>query len=198
MKKALRILIIVIILVALVVFYYWFLSNRTNARTESAKEEEKVTELNDILLMDLNADYPKTPRAVMKLYNRIITLYYNEELSDTELRQLFGQQRNLYDAELLAANPEETAFSALQLEVAGYGETKLLRTEISDSEDIQYTDIEEGSDTWECAYVNSSYFTMENATYSQTYMQYCMRKDSEGKWKIVAYYTIDKVEDDDD
>ena len=198
MKKALRILVIVIILAALIVFYYWFLSNRTNARTESAKEEEKVTELNDILLMDLSADYPKTPRAVMKLYNRIITLYYNEELSDTELRQLFGQQRNLYDTELLLANPEDTAFESLKLEVAGYEGTRLLRNEISDSEDIQYTDITEGSDIWECAYVDSSYFMMKDSTYTQTYMQYCMRKDSEGKWKIVAYYTIDKADDEDD
>ena len=194
MKKAIRIIVVVCILVALGLGYYWYLSNHTFT-TDAQKEDSEVSELQDILLTDLSTNYPETPRAVMKLYNRILTLYYNEELKENELLQLFRQQRELYDDDMITANPEDQAFEALKVEVNGYKTKKLSmrKTEVSDSRDIAYKKV----DGRECAYVDCSYFVREDNAFTYTYMEYCLREDEEdGRWKICAYWQTDAPTDD--
>ena len=195
MKKVIRIIVVVCILAALGVGYYWYLSNHTFT-SDAQKEEGEISELQDIILTDLSTDYPKSPRAVMKLYNRILTLYYNEDLSEQELLQLFRQQRELFDDEMIAANPEDAALESLKLEITGYKDAnKSMRSaEVSDSRDVSYKTV----DGRECAFVNCTYFIREDNAFTYTYMQYCLREDEEdGRWKIIAYWITDAPSEDD-
>ncbi len=49
---------------------------------------------------NLTDDYPKTPRAVIKLYNQIITSYYSGNYTDDEFDKLIDQARMLFDQDL--------------------------------------------------------------------------------------------------
>ena len=64
---------------------YYYLTNRNNA-----KEEENITltEIQELTTKNLDKNFPATPREVVKLYNRIITCFYNDEYTDDELYDL--------------------------------------------------------------------------------------------------------------
>ena len=114
MKKAIRITISVILCVGIVCGYYYYLSNSNG---NHAQEEEKETsEVDKILAKDFSKEYPTTPRAVVKWYNRIITAYYSEEYTDEQLEQMADQARMLMDDELLSYNPRDVYLESLKAE----------------------------------------------------------------------------------
>ena len=62
-------LIIGIILVCLVLGYYYYLSNR---KSETAQEEVvKISAVQEVLMRNLDNNYPPTPREVVKYGRRI-------------------------------------------------------------------------------------------------------------------------------
>ena len=71
MKKAqgTKGLIIVIVLILLVVGYYYYLSHRQ----VDEKEEVTISEAQDLLLRDLERNYPPTPKEVLKYFFDITT-----------------------------------------------------------------------------------------------------------------------------
>ncbi len=183
MKKVLRIGIAVICMVCLVVGYYAYLSKR-NASTSS----ETVTELSEveaIISKNFNKEYPATPRAVVKWYNRIITAYYAEDFTQKELEQMADQARMLMDDELLALNPRDTYIASLTLEIEDFHNRSrtIVSSTISDSKEVQYKTV----NGYECAYVSAYYFIREGSSYTRTYEDFCLRKDSDGDWKILTW-----------
>ncbi len=183
MKKALRIGVAIICMVAIVVGYYYYLSNKRV--TAVASEDKELSEVQAILAKDFTNDYPVTPRAVVKWYNRIITAYYSEDFSDDELIQLADQARSLLDDELLSYNPKESYVDALKLEIEDYHnrECTIVNSSVSDSGEVVYRQV----NGYDCAYVQSYYFVREGSTYTRTYEDYCLRKDSNGNWKILTW-----------
>ncbi len=66
--------IIIVILVALVGGYYFYLSNYMKNDDETI-----VTAVQEVLLKNLEDDYPPTPREVLKYYSDITKCLYNED-----------------------------------------------------------------------------------------------------------------------
>ncbi|MBQ7147866.1 MAG: hypothetical protein IJR96_03840 [Pseudobutyrivibrio sp.] len=192
MKKVLRIGIAVICMVSLVVGYYAYLSKRN----DSAKAEDNVelSEVQAIVSKNFTTDYPATPRAVVKWYNRIITAYYGEEYDQKQLEQMADQARMLMDDELLQYNPRDTYIASLNLEIQDYHNRSrtIVSTNISDSKEVQYKTI----NGYECAFVSSYYFIREGSSYDRTYEDFCLRKDSKGRWKILTWRLSTKDEVD--
>ena len=110
MKKAFRIGISIVICVGLVCGYYYYLSHKNAKSAEDA--QDKTTEVEKIIERDFDKKYPKTPREVVKWYNRIITAFYGEEYTDEELEKMADQARSLMDDELLSYNPRDTYLKA--------------------------------------------------------------------------------------
>ncbi len=183
MKKALRIGVAIICMVAIVVGYYYYLSHKRV--TAAASDDTELSEVQAILTKDFANDYPVTPRAVVKWYNRIITAYYSEDFSDEELVELAVQARSLLDEELLSYNPEESYITALKTEIQDYHnrECSIVNFDVSDSGEVVYRRV----NGYDCAYVQSYYFVREGSTYTRTYEDYCLRKDSNGNWKILTW-----------
>lgn len=69
---------------------------------------------------NLDKNFPATPREVVKLYNRIITCFYNDEYTDDELYDLGDQARKLFDDELLENNPRDEYFKNLKEDISEY------------------------------------------------------------------------------
>ena len=89
--------IVVMVLIVAVVGYYCYLVNRSNRQVE----ERTLTTVENILLRDLENNYPPTPKEVIRYYNDIIKCFYNEDCSQEQLEELALKARGLYDQELL-------------------------------------------------------------------------------------------------
>ena len=156
---------------------------------KSVDETTELTELEELTTKNLEASYPATPREVVKLYNRYLLLLYGDtgySISKDELKQLGSKMRMLYDEELLGVNPEATYYSSLEADImedqlAG---KVMLQTNVADSADVENLTI----DGRKCATLSASYFTKRNnADFTKTYQQYLLRKDANGKWKILGF-----------
>ena len=94
--------IIIVILIAMVGGYYFYLSN-----FRDTDEETVVTEVQDVLLKNLDTDYPPTPRELLKYYSDITKCLYNEKYTEEQLEQMADKMLALYDAELAENNPRD-------------------------------------------------------------------------------------------
>lgn len=184
-RNVIRTILALVVIVLIVGAYYYF-SVHERASVEDAVE---LTEVQKIITKNLDTNYPATPREVVKYYNRIMKCFYNETYTDDELYDLGDQARKLLDEELLENNPRDDYFSALIEDIEDYHErSKTIRSSsVCDSNDVEYQTV----DGYECAYVQASYFTNENGSYDRTYQMYVLRKDDDGKWKILVYYKIE-------
>lgn len=180
MKKNLRTIIVVVICAALCIGYYYYLTHR-----DSGKEKE-LTEVEQVITKDFNKSYPKTAREVVKLYNRILKCYYNEEYTDKQLKQLTEQARCLMDEELQKNNSKEAYLAAVKNDIKEYEakERKITSITMDTTDEIEYKKVE-GK---ECAYVDVSYFIKESGNAERAAQTYILRKDADGKWKILGFY----------
>ena len=83
MKKT-SIVIVALLCVALVCGGFYLLKNRAN----SSPEEGVLTQVEKIITRNLDAQYPVTPRAAVKSYNKIITSYSAKDHTDKEFETL--------------------------------------------------------------------------------------------------------------
>lgn len=184
MKKMIRVTIVGIIAVCLIVWYYNYLENRT---VKSAQDEGvNLTDVQKVIQKDLDENYPKTPREVVKFYNKIVTCLYNDDYTEEEMQQMADQQRLLLDQELLDNNPTSTYLDNLKADVADYKDNKktISNTSVCSTNEVVYKTV----DKRECAYVDAGYFLKEGSSFDKTNQRFVLRKDSDGKWKILVFY----------
>lgn len=189
-KSIIRVLLAAIVCAALIIGYYYYISNHTK---QTAQDTEPLNEIQQVLTIDIDASYPKTPKAVVKLYNRIACCFYNEKCSDEEIKELGGQERKLLDDDLLAENDEESYYSALKTEILDYrsAERTISKVTMNDSDEVEYKRIKGEK----CAYVKVAYFIKEGSSYSRTEQYFVLRQDEEQHWKILGFYQ-DKGKDE--
>ena len=144
-------------------FYFMKNSDGSQASKENLTVVQRINEKN------LTDDYPKTPRAVIKLYNQIITSYYSGNYTDDDFDKLIDHGR------MLIADYKNRSF-------------KIRQTNVCDSDDVKYLTDDSNGD--KLAYVTASYFTEENKKFDKTYQMYVLRKDDNGDWKIRTFYKI--------
>lgn len=175
--------IIVLVLVALVGGYYFYLSN-----FHGKEEETIVTAVQDVLLRDLDDDYPPTPREVLKYYSDITKCLYNEDYTEEQLGQMADQLLALYDAELAANNPREQYLMDLKTEVKEFEENDYSIVSYTTSKS---TDVEEFTENGRrCArmYCTYSVAVKSGANYVTSKQVFILRKETEtGRWKILGF-----------
>ena len=188
MKKGIIIGALVVVLAAGVVGGFYFLMNR-DTEVETSVE---VTEVQELISMDIAGNYPASPRAVVNLYSRFLTALYNEEYSDDNFSELITQMRELMDEELLEQNPEDTYYSSMYEDVQNYKTQKwtISNYTIPDADEVTYKTI----DGYEFALLTASYFIKENTSYAKTYQNYVLRQDASDNWKIYGY-SVQETED---
>lgn len=172
---------VVFFLVIVGLGYYVHLSNKASNRRETSEKSEK-----DILLdYDFLNDYPKTVREVVKLHCRYLKSSYNSEFTEEELFKVNQQMRSLFDDELLEYNAPEKQLQNLKDEVQLYADSKMkfISYSLAEASQVQY-DTEEGK---EYAKIKATVvLRVENGRVS-TDEEYLLRKDEEGKWKILGW-----------
>lgn len=179
--KRIRVIVIGIVCIGLVVGYYYYLSNKN-----TTSDITDVSEVQKVILRDLEGDaYPATPREVIKFYNRILCCYYNQEYTEEEFRQLADQAILLMDKELADNNPAEQYYLRVETEVDSYrAKNKVINNaSVCDSNEVKYATVSGA----ECAYVEASYFVKDDEGFTKSNQNYVLRKDEEGRWKILAF-----------
>lgn len=178
-------------MVSLVVGYYFHLTNREN----STEKEVENTEVTKLISRKLEGDYyPEFPRDVVSLYSRIVQAYYYTDLTDEEIEGLGAQARQLFDEELLAKNPEEVFYQSLKADIEAYNEVerKIYDFSVEKAADVETFSFE-GE---EYARVTAAYVLREKGSAGTIYEDYTLRKDEDGKWKIL-YWEIATLSDED-
>ena len=159
-------------------------------KNHNSTEAENLTVVQQINAKNLEKEYPKTPRAVVKLYNQIVSCYYGQKYTDDEFDKLIEQARMLFDKELADNNSVEDYKSSVKESIADYKQRsfKIRQSSVCDSDDVKYLTDEKNKD--KLAYVTASYFTEENKKFDKTYQMYVLRQDEDENWKILTFYKI--------
>lgn len=180
MGKAKKV-IIVIILVALVGGYYFYLSN-----FHGKEEETIVTAVQDVLLRNLDDDYPPTPREVLKYYSDITKCLYNEEYTEEQLEQMADKLLALFDAELAENNPREQYIMDLKDEVKEFEENGYTIISYTTSKSTDVEEFTEGGR--KCARLYCTYSVKAGANYTSSRQVFILRRETEtGRWKILGF-----------
>jgi len=187
MKKAqgTKGLIIVLVLILLVIGYYYYLSNRTVEETE----EVTISQAQDLLLRDLDRNYPPSPKEVLKYFFEITTCLYNEKLSEDDVNALALKVQELYDEELIANNPQEEYLVELKSEIASFraSNSQILNYSTSSSVDVDYFE----EDGCSFARIYGTYYLQVQKSLKSLEEVFLLRKDEEGHWKLYGWQPIE-------
>lgn len=183
-----RVTIMGIVMAACIVSFYYQISHRLSVGEESGTKDN---EMDICLTQDFIANYPESPKEVVKWYNRITTLFYSGNIKDSQVEALCDQMICLMDRELLADNPRDILIASTKQDIAMYRERekKIVSTDVGKNSDIKYKTDANGDDL---AYVTSYYFVQEASQYVSSYQTYCLRRDGSGKYKILAFRKTDE------
>ena len=194
--KNVKLIIIAIACICLICGGYFLFSQNNTVN------EENLTEVEKVLVKDLKRDYPKTPREVVKFYNRIVKCYYSEKLSNKEIEDMVDQMLYLLDEDLLMVNPRNDYYKSVVEDIKEYNakNKRIVNSDVCDSNDVTYIDdVKDGSNEVDkLAYVNASYFINTDGHFTNTYQQFVLRQDDDGRWKILTFYEVEGESEEDD
>lgn len=178
-------IIIVVILVALVGGYYFYISNYRPAK----EDETIVTAVQDVLLKNLENDYPPTPREVLKYYSDITKCLYNESYTEQQLEQMADKLLALFDEDLAANNPRDQYLIDLKNEVKKFNENGYTIASYTTS---RSTDVEEfTADGRRCARLYCTYAVKSGVEVKSSKQVFILRKEAEtGRWKILGFELV--------
>ena len=189
MKNA-RYVIIAIACISVICASFFFFSQNNQ------ESEKNLTEIEKVIVKDLEKNYPKTPREVVKFYNRIVKCYYGSEVPTKEqVEDLVDQMIGIMDEDLLLINPRDTYFKSVVNDINQYKKEKkqLVSTDVCDTNDVKYvTDDKNGDgEKDKLAFVDASYFINTDGKFAYTYQQFVLRQDEAENWKILTFYQIE-------
>ncbi|MBE5949742.1 MAG: hypothetical protein E7261_12085 [Lachnospiraceae bacterium] len=204
MKKFRTGLLIVLFLVAGLLFYA-YLSDKDGTDQEVTKE---ATEISKLLSKDLTKEYPETPREIVKLYSRITVCFYDEEHTDEEIGKLADMSLMLFDNELLEKNPKNEYLVNLKAVIDEYASTEKIITDYTVQssnmidkytvDGVDYAKVRvmysmrdfkllEDKDTGFLSGCGTGARKNKEYRYYTTYEDFLLRKDENGKWKILVW-----------
>ena len=88
-KRIVKIAIVTVICAGLIIGYYFYLTHRGGNGAQN--QDDNRSAIAKCLDRDLDYDYPKTPREVVKYFNEIQMCLYNEGPDQDELKKLAEQ-----------------------------------------------------------------------------------------------------------
>ena len=173
----------VILVLALGVLAYFYVINNRMKRVE--EDVEKITPVQELLIQNLETNYPNTPKEVVKLYSEITRCFYSEEYTEEELLELAQMSRQLFDDELVANQDEDSYLRSLKGEIASYRQQKryISSYSVSSSADVQYYNYKDA----EWAQLIAMYSIKTNGKIEPSKERFLLRKDADGHWKIFGF-----------
>ncbi len=169
------------ILMALVIGYYYYLSNH-NAPKE---KEVELTAVQDVLLRNLENDYPPTPKEVIKYYSELTKCVHNEDTTEEEMDALASKILELYDSELAANNPKDQFIADLKNEVTEFkkNDYEITSYAVASSTDVDFYEV----DGFSFARLRGTYYIRVKNKVQSTKNIFLLRMDEQEHWKIYGW-----------
>lgn len=176
--------VIFVVLAAMLLSYYFYLSNHNKAIKESAAQDV-ITPVQNVLLRNLEADYPPTPKEVVKYYSELTQCFYNEELTEEEIKKLGERAKELYDVELNENNEDGQYMMDLREDIEDFNSQSIRISSyaLPASTDVDY--FTEGDR--ECARIYCTYCIRQDSKLMYSREIFVLRKDDGGRWKILGW-----------
>jgi len=201
-KKNISDIIIAIVVIAIIVAFFGyviklFIGFINNDGNNTTTENVKVTELDKLLNRNLDNKYPDTPEKLAELYCSITKELHGKEITEEQITKLHSQLRQLFAKELLDNNDYDKHLNKLMLEVEKYQENDMMisRYVVADDDDIKIYEDENGND---CTKVPICYSIKKGSEWLKSNEQLIMRKDEDGRWKILGNEPLTVTESDED
>lgn len=192
MKNGRKILVIVIVVlfVAAILGLFIFMNNKP--QNGNVQDEVVISNVDNVVLRNLDINYPPTPKEVLKYYSEITMCFYEENLSEEDLVRLAQTARKLYDAELCADVTEEEYLASLREDILEFNSLGIV---VSGYTVSASTDVEEFVvDGRECARLYVTYRLRQGTEYIYSNEVFIMRKDEDGHWKILGWELLEEEE----
>lgn len=174
----------------LVVGIFYRLSNKPIITSEE-ENVGKPSAIEVVLQRNLTADYPKSPKEVVKYFSEITQCYYNEpfEEDDENLVKLADRMLLLYDDELVASKSYEDYLWDLRSDIRFYNTNGYTISSFSPSQstDVDYY-TEDGS---EWARLYCVYTIKSGKYYDHINEVFVLRKDENSHWRIYGWEEVD-------
>ena len=199
MKKGTKTFTLIIFFAALIALgSYFYVTNKADNSQKVTTTSEK-----DILLnYDMAGNYPKTVREAVKMHCRYLKYIYNEGLAkdftEDDLFVMNQKMRQLYDDELLEINQADQQLKALNKEMEVYKakKQKIVSYTLAEASQIEYN-TDNGKEYAKMRVTIA--MRIDGSSFSAD-EEYILRKDAEGKWKILGWQAIqqDKANEEGD
>jgi len=186
-KKLAILIVILFVLAVLGVFVYI-----NNKPQQSAEQDVVISNVDNVVLRNLDINYPPTPKEVLKYYSEITVCFYQEDLSEEDLIRLAQTARKLYDAELCANMTEEEYIASLREDILEFNSMGVVVSgyTVSSSMDVE----EFVMDGRECARLYATYRLRQGTEYIYSSEVFILRKDENGRWKILGWELLEEEE----
>lgn len=174
--------IVLVVLAAMIVGFYYYISHK------DAKEKEDdvtITKSQQVLMRNLETNYPPSPKEVVKYYCDITQCFYNETHAESEVEELAMQIRKLYDEELVGNQTEEEYLTQIKLEVLSMASNGITISSygLPSSTDVTYF----SEDGYEWARMYCTLNMRQETKMLNSVEQFLLRKDENGRWKIYGW-----------
>lgn len=173
----------------ILVLIYINQTQQENKLKESSMK--KLTEVEKLLELDLDNEYPQTPREVAKLHGDMTRLIYSG-IEDDEIKNLAIKIRELYDEEFLAVSTQEQYLTELYTDLAIWSQLnrRIEYNLVVNEKDEELYELEGRS--YATAYVS---FTITEKKQTLELRKYIMRKDNDDRWKILGWEYLPNSQD---
>ncbi len=184
-KMSTSIIIIVISVAIIVGFFFWL----TNFFTKDTVEEDtEISVAQEILLRNMDNNYPPTPKEVVKYYSEITQCLHSGECTDKEIEALADRALVLLDAELLANQDKDTYIKNLKSEITSYEEKDWTIDSFSTSPSTDVVEFKRDGDEW--AQLYAFYVIRQSDSVVTSTHQFLLRRDEDGRWKIFGWQFV--------
>ncbi len=174
---------IVMALLAVFIIGGFFLVRNIGLKNLELKKSK--TEVEKLMELNLDDNYPGNAREVLKIYNRILKCCYNEELTDEQIKKLAEQNQKLFDEQLLEKNPLDQYVEKLKKDIEDYKSKKTTIANIA-IQDLAEAEREERGGYKFCNLL-VSYIVKDTKGLKTTNEKYYLREDDKGRWKILFW-----------
>ena len=192
MKNSRKILVILIVVLFVSAILGLFVYVNNKPQSGSVEDDVVISNVDNVVLRNLDINYPPTPKEVLKYYSEITMCFYEENLSEEDLVRLAQTARKLYDAELCADITEEEYLASLREDILEFNSLGIV---VSGYTVSSSTDVEEFVvDGRECARLYATYRLRQGTEYIYSNEVFIMRKDENGHWKILGWELLEEEE----
>ena len=174
---------IVMALLAVFIIGGFFLVRSIGLKNLELKKSK--TEVEKLMELNLDDNYPGNAREVLKIYNRILKCCYNEELTDEQIKKLAEQNQKLFDEQLLEKNPLDQYVEKLKKDIEDYKSKKTTIANIAIQDLVEAEREERGG--YKFCNLLVSYIVKDTKGLKTTNEKYYLREADTGRWKILFW-----------